>query len=279
MIDETELKPMESDFRAAMQKIVPSSVRSDTSAAYPLSGRAAPLLDAQFGELLRFVATNWPQVVLKHEKLCGEAVEAKKRLFGDVGERGWDSKSIFKPRLLITGPHDNAQNQIAGALLDAMDHIKIIKITLASLYSNQNRTVEDALGENIREASRAGRAILYIPGLTSPFHNQFFQPFPNQFWKLLFHWFVSDVVALWDGLSDSSQRILLAILKAIPAEQPTFLIATSTLDVALPSELKKLFDRPWKDKFNVQIPTEEQRTAFFLEVKESCLKVIFLLNY
>ena len=87
------------------------------------------------------------------------------------------------------------------------------------------------------------------------------------------------MVALWDGLSDSSQRILLAILKAIPAEQPTFLIATSTLDVALPSALEKLFDRPWKDKFNVQIPTEEQRTAFFLEVKESCLKVIFLLNY
>ena len=56
---------------------------------------------------------------------------------------------------------------IACALLDSINTVKIVKITLSSLYANTARTIEDALGEAIREASRAGKAILYIPDFCS----------------------------------------------------------------------------------------------------------------
>ena len=164
LINEAELKPTEVDFDQSMKTIVPSSVRSDSSAAAPVASTVQPLVKTQFLKLIDFVQSNWPQVTLKHQKFSGEMAKIKMRLFGGDDQTKWDARSIFKPRLMITGKRQNGQNILAAALLDAMDHIKIIKITLGSLYSNQNRTVEDALGEYIREASRAGRAILFIPG-------------------------------------------------------------------------------------------------------------------
>jgi SpoVK/Ycf46/Vps4 family AAA+-type ATPase len=104
------------------------------------------------------------KVTLKRQKFRNGEQSIKNCLFGNE-ETIWDSKSIFKPKLLITGPKENGQNVTAAALLDEMDHLKIIKLTLSSLYSSQNRTVEDAMAEFIREASRAGRAILFIPGI------------------------------------------------------------------------------------------------------------------
>ena len=71
-------------------------------------------------------------------------------------------------------------------------------MTLSSLYSNTARTIEDALGEAIREASRAGKAVLYLP----------------------------DLCALWDALPENAQRLLLSIISSIPENQPTFLVAT-----------------------------------------------------
>ena len=84
---------------------------------------------------------------------------------------------------------------IACALLDSINTVKIVKITLSSLYANTARTIEDALGEAIREASRAGKAILYIP----------------------------DFCSLWDALPETSQRLLFSIISSIPENQPTFL--------------------------------------------------------
>ena len=55
-----------------------------------------------------------------------------------------------------------------------------LKVTLSSLYSNTARTIEDALGEAIREASRAGKAVLYLP----------------------------DLCALWDALPENAPQFL-----------------------------------------------------------------------
>ena len=82
-----------------------------------------------------------------------------------------------------------------------------------------------------------------------------------------------DIVELWDGLSDSCQRILVAILNSIPQDQATFLIATSNSNYILPDRINELFNRPWKDKFTVEIPTQEQRSEYFNSIKASCLKV------
>jgi len=77
LINETDLRPTEVDFVQAMQSIVPSSVRSDTSAAAPLNPTVRPLVNAQFNALLEFVGVNWPQVVLKHQQFGGETQKNK----------------------------------------------------------------------------------------------------------------------------------------------------------------------------------------------------------
>ena len=84
------------------KSIVPSSVRSDTSAASPLSTSVAPLLRPQLESLFSFVRTNWPQITLKHDEFLPESEKIRTSLFGDDSTQ-WDARSIFKPRLLIKG--------------------------------------------------------------------------------------------------------------------------------------------------------------------------------
>ena len=81
---------------------MPSSVRSDTSAASPLSTSVAPLLRPQLESLFSFVRTNWPQITLKHDEFLPESEKIRTSLFGDDSTQ-WDARSIFKPRLLIKG--------------------------------------------------------------------------------------------------------------------------------------------------------------------------------
>ena len=37
-------------------------------------------------------------------------------------------------------------------------------------------------------------------------------------------------------------------------------------------KLSKLFDRPWKDRFTVELPNEEQRRDYFEKIKNRCLE-------
>ena len=85
--------------------------------------------------------------------------------------------ATYRPRLLITGPAENGQTQLARALLDNLDHMKTVQLTLPQIYSSSTRTTEDSLAEAIREASRHGNSILFIP----------------------------EIISFWDGLTESSK--------------------------------------------------------------------------
>jgi SpoVK/Ycf46/Vps4 family AAA+-type ATPase len=82
-----------------------------------------------------------------------------------------------------------------------------------------------------------------------------------------------DIVDLWFGLPQSCQNILITILNSLPADQATFLIATSNVNQQVPDEIAQIFDRPWKDKFSILLPSKEQRKKYFQIIKKTCLTV------
>ena len=132
-------------------------MRSDTSAASPLSNCVAPLLRSQLDTLFSFVRTNWPQITLKQDEFDGESQKIRSSLFGDDSTQ-WDARSIFKPRLLVKGPRKNGQNMIACALLDSINTVKIVKVTvyanllfgIVPLIEQKNRFYSEIKNLNIK---------------------------------------------------------------------------------------------------------------------------------
>ncbi|CAG5079711.1 Oidioi.mRNA.OKI2018_I69.PAR.g9333.t1.cds [Oikopleura dioica] len=236
------ITPAEEDFENAMKTIVPSSVRSDSSAAVPLDAHCKPLLIGKFNELLEHVGNLWP-----HVKLKNSSSNRTDRTIFDQPSSSKDEFLIFEPRLLIKGMPDNGQNLLAQALLDSMDSFKIIKVTLPALFACSTRTVEDTLAEMLREASRAGKAVLYIP----------------------------DIDSLWRALSEVCRGILISMIKSMPYSQPTYLIFTSSANPSsmkddTPSEITDLLKSP-DNTYTAALPSSTELTNFFAKIKDSCL--------
>ena len=251
------ITPLEVDFEHAMKTIVPSSVRSDSSAAVPLDKNCKPLLQQKLQDLLQHVSNLWPQVKLKNS--TASYLISPNNLFGQSSSSR-DEFLVFEPRLIIKGAAENGQNLLAQALLDSMDSFKIIKVTLPALFACSNRTVEDTLAEMLREASRAGKAVLYIP----------------------------DIDKLWRALSEVCRGILISMITSIPYNQPTYVIMTSTFRDPLfcetPPEILGNFKLLLKyfiitsdllksadNTFKIALPGTLEIADFFAKIKESCL--------
>ena len=119
---------------------------------------------------------------------------------------------------------------------------KLIQLSLSSIYSCSTRTPEDALAEAVRESSRAGGAILFIPQLT----------------------------AFWHGLTETARSVFVSIISSMPPSNQTIIIATNDNNQLIDGQLKALFGRPWKDTFKIDLPTDEQRKTFFNTIKSNC---------
>lgn len=242
-VNDASIEPNQDDFINAMKTIVPSSVRSDSSAAIPLDSYCQPLLIGKFKTLLKQMELNWPRVQLKCKTF--DHKDTRNELFGQSSS-SWHQFVVFSPRLLITGPAKNGQNMIAQALLDSMDNMKIIKITLPSLYACSTRTVEDTLAENLREASRAGQAVLYIP----------------------------NVEDLWEGLTEACRSIFVAMINSMPYHQPTYIIFTSSHpNSKLPKEIEDMV-KSAKSRFTVDAPSKEELADFFACIKSTCIEPV-----
>jgi len=241
-IDTKTLKPNQIDFENSIKRIIPASVRSDNSASMPLSKSVEPLLNIQLASLLDRVNHIWPQIELKSSKLESKCQNTLKNIFDCELDSTAAKNATYRPRLLITGPAENGQTQLARSLLDNLDHMKTVQLTLPQIYSSSTRTTEDSLAEAIREASRHGNSILFIP----------------------------EIVSFWDGLTESSKSVLISSISNIHSSQGTILLATnSSGNSNLPIQLKDLFNRPWKDRYSVELPTSAQRREYFNQIKLS----------
>ncbi|PWN25435.1 AAA-domain-containing protein [Jaminaea rosea] len=231
------------DFMMSVNKLVPSSARSSTSAAAPLPEHLRPLLGRTVDEAIAAL-----QKVLPPSSKRNPLEEALWEDDGDDGADGFgremmlqsfESLRIFRPRLVIAGQPGMGQSFIGAALLHQLEGYHVQSLDIGALMGDSARTPEAAVVQLFVEAKRHKPSVLFIPGLVHWAHS------------------VSDAVrattkALLDELSPSDPVLLLAVAEA-PLSQ-------------LPADVAKWFGYLRDNKIEATLPSSSQREAFFSEL-------------
>ncbi|PWY98015.1 AAA-domain-containing protein [Testicularia cyperi] len=259
LLDPASIQVDAKDFMMSVNKIVPSSARSSSSAAAPLPERLVPLLGPVvrhatdvLDKLLPPVSKRnpleealWEDDTFTAPKGLTSGLSAADKLGGDRGFgremllQSFEAQRVYRPRMLIYGDQGMGQNAVGAALLQHLEGYHVQSMDIGTLLGDSARTPEAAVIQLFVEAKRHKPSVLYIPGLV--------------------HWSrsVSDSVkttfkALLDGLTDADPVMLLGLAEA-PLDE-------------LDDEVRSWFDFLDDDVVEVARPDESQRRAFFQEI-------------
>lgn len=172
LIDPSSIHVQTSDFMRAMDKIVPSSARSTSSAASPLPPHVEPLLR----ETMKAINTKLDHLLPRRKLLTAleEAMYEDAPPSGDSGEsdfarqeslRAFQSARVYRPRLLICGDEGMGQEYVGAAVLHHLEGFHVQSFDLGTLFSDSTRTPEAALVQLMVEAKRHTPSVIYIPNL------------------------------------------------------------------------------------------------------------------
>ncbi|PWN54474.1 AAA-domain-containing protein [Violaceomyces palustris] len=240
------------DFMMSVNKIVPSSARSTSSAAAPLPDRLKPLLqhavDRATAALDKVLPSNAKRNPLE-EALWEDDVDTPGKDGVNAGsDRGFgremllqsfEAQRVFRPRMLIHGGFGMGQPAVGAALLQHLEGYHVQTLDIGSLMGDSSRTPEAAVVQLFIEAKRHKPSVVFIPGLV--------------------HWSQSvsesvktTVKALLDGLAPSDPVLLLGIAEAPLSE--------------LPREVRSWFGYLRDNRVEIQPPNLEQRERYFSEI-------------
>jgi SpoVK/Ycf46/Vps4 family AAA+-type ATPase len=243
------------DFLAALAAIVPASHRSAGSVARPLSeggGAGRALLSGALEMCLARVREAFPPAaaVLKaneeqrrREALgggggggggAGQHQQALMLAAGGAAQRAaalgpgkasassaassasFLALSLQRPRLLLCGPPGSGQEQLAAAVLHALEGLPVHAVGLTALLSDPSaHSPEEALVRAFAEARRAAPAVLFLPH--------------THLW--------------WETAPGPLRAALWMLLEDLPAELPLLLLATADAPAAeLDADVARFFD-------------------------------------
>lgn len=249
------------DFMMSVNKIVPSSARSASSAAAPLPEFLKPILGRTVEQAIAALQKVMPpaskrnplEEALWEDEPMGNALAAGS-LAANASDGGFgremmlqsfETLRIFRPRLAIFGKAGMGQSFVGAALLHHLEGYHVQSLDIGALMGDSARTPEAAVVQLFVEAKRHKPSVVFIPGLI--------------------HWAnsVSETVrattkALLDELSPSDPILLLAI-----AEGPLS---------DLPPDVSKWFGYLRDNKVEARMPDHSQRHAFFKELLEHVAK-------
>ncbi|CAO1622835.1 unnamed protein product [Sympodiomycopsis kandeliae] len=249
------------DFMMSVNKIVPSSARSASSAAAPLPDFLKPILGQTVEQSITALQKVMPpaskrnplEEALWEDEPTGNPLAAGSLTasasdggFGrEMMLQSFETLRIFRPRLVIYGNPGMGQSFVGAALLHHLEGYHVQSLDIGALMGDSARTPEAAVVQLFVEAKRHKPSVVFIPGLIHWAHS------------------VSETVrattkALLDELSPSDPILLLAI-----AEGPL-------LD--LPHDVAKWFGYLRDNKVEATLPSEDQRRAFFAELLQYVTK-------
>ncbi|CAO1620981.1 unnamed protein product [Parajaminaea phylloscopi] len=243
------------DFMMSVNKLVPSSARSSSSAAAPLPDHLKPLLQSTVDQAVEALQKVMPPATKRNplEEALWEDDAAPsadgQQADGGFGRemmlQSFEQLRIFRPRLVIAGSPGMGQGFVGGALLHHLEGYHVQSLDIGALMGDSARTPEAAIVQLFVEAKRHKPSVVYIPGLV--------------------HWArsVSETVrattkALLDELSPSDPVLLLAI-----AEEPLH---------ELPADVLKWFGYLRDNKVQVAAADEPSRQRFFADLLHNIAK-------
>lgn len=142
-LDFDQIKINETDFKVAMDKLVPSTHRIQDQSQSPLVPRLRPLL----GKTVAGICQRIDEVNKGHE-------------------------FSYRPRILMRGrPGQCVSTYIGPAILHHLEKLPCHKLDIPSLFSNSARSPEEAMFHVFHEAKRTVPSVLYIPHLIRLWQN------------------------------------------------------------------------------------------------------------
>ncbi|CEH14670.1 aaa-domain-containing protein [Ceraceosorus bombacis] len=241
------------DFMMSVNKIVPSSARSASSAAQPLPEHLKPLLEHTVQRAVRALQKVLPPAAKRNpleEALWEDDVQSGSSVpdggFGrEMLLQSFEAMRVFRPRLLIHGQNGMGQGITGAALLHHLEGYHVQSLDIASLLGDSARTPEAAIVQLFVEAKRHKPSVIFIPGLAQ--------------WATSSSDSVrSTVKALLDGLSPADPVLLLAV-----AEEPVEL---------LPRDVRSWFGYLDDNKVQIEAPGVEARRMYFNDVFEHAMR-------
>ncbi|KAF2141967.1 uncharacterized protein K452DRAFT_270645 [Aplosporella prunicola CBS 121167] len=244
IIDPAQIKVLAKDFMISINKIVPSSERSNNAAPAPLHKSIEPLLRMQLGNISHVIDRLIPQ---KKKLTALEEAEFDDRddafAFERANmERDFDRAKIFRPRLLIQGVQGMGQQHLGSAILHRFEGMHVQSFDLPTLLGDTAKSPEASIVELFKEVRRHKPSVIYIPNV-----NVWYQTVSNEVMSLF-----------------KSQ------LRALPANDAVLVLGMMELEHESekldPSMLRDLFGYSTKNIYKVQRPDEASRKEFFENV-------------
>lgn len=245
------------DIMMSVNKVVPSSARSSSSAAAPLPEHLQPLLGRTVTAAIAALDKMMPAVSKRNpleEALWEPEDGGGGGGGGDDQEAGFsremmlqsfDAMRVFRPRLVIAGAEGMGQAYVGSALLHHLEGYHVQSLDIGALMGDSARTPEAALVQLFVEAKRHRPSVIYIPGLV--------------------HWAqsVSETVksttkALLDELSPSDPVLLLAVAEGPLRE--------------LPPDVARWFGYLRDNKVSATAPDTSSRSQYFDELLATASK-------
>ncbi|KAM5156580.1 ATPase family AAA domain-containing protein 2 [Mantella aurantiaca] len=270
-LDVASIKITARDFMFAMQKIVPASQRAVVSPGQALSCIIQPLLQNTMHNILQALKRVFPHMEEglkpKDPALAGGLLDEELIYSDDEGpsvfENGIINKSpnckpsenrpfihfdvnacrqptSYRPRFLICGKPGLGQGtHLAPALIHTLEKFTVYTLDLAVLFGVSVTSPEETCAQLFREARRTLPSILYIPHIN--------------LW--------------WETVGNTLKATFFTLIKSIPSFSPVLLLATCDVEYGdLDPELQDLFQDDYEEVFHAQLPSKEDRKAFFQDL-------------
>ncbi|KAJ8273122.1 hypothetical protein GJAV_G00097700, partial [Gymnothorax javanicus] len=264
-LDVSSISMESRDFLAAMRKSIPAAHRAVTSPARALTPVIQPLLGGTLAGVLGTLRKLFPHAergflgprktdlaasILEDDLMYSE--DEGPSLFGNgsnhnqappkgnflrLDRSALHQPTSHRPRLLLTGRAGSGQSSyLAPALLHALESFSVYTLDMAVLYGVSSTAPEEACTQLFREAKRTAPSILYVPHI--------------QLW--------------WDTVGTALRSTFLSLLQDIAPFCPILLLATCSMPYQrLFPEVQDLFREEYGEVYEVQSPTQQERTAFF----------------
>ncbi|OCK82922.1 AAA-domain-containing protein [Lepidopterella palustris CBS 459.81] len=241
IIDPSAIKVLAKDFMISVNKMIPSSERTVSSGAAPLTKGIAPLLRTPLEEVAKILDEIIPQKkkLTALEEAQFDDREDEKGFERESMQRAFESGRIFRPRLLITGLQGMGQQYLGAALLNKFEGLHVQSFDLPTLLEDSARSPEAAVIQLFKEVRRHKPSVIYIP----------------------------NVDVWYQTVEPKVIKIFTSLLRSLPPNDPVLVLGILELanesEKPDPAMLRDLFGFSTKNQFSLRRPNENAREEFF----------------
>jgi SpoVK/Ycf46/Vps4 family AAA+-type ATPase len=245
LIHPSEIKVLAKDFMVSVNKMVPSSQRTASSAANPLPKNLEPLLRKPLADILQRINEMIPRrkQLTALEEAEYDDREDEKGFERETTLRTFESSRIFRPRLLIKGLQGMGQQYLGAALLSKIEGLHVQSFDLPTILEDSTRSPEAAITQLFTEVRRHKPSVIYIPA-----------------------------VDVWyNTLPPAATRTFKLLLRSIGANEPIMLLGVMEEEQGDQSDqqmLADLFGYSEANRFELREPDREGRAEFFNSVSQ-----------